>query len=93
MGKYIGTASMTQISVGFQAGGEAYSQIVFFKDKRALDEFTGGQFAFDAGVSAVAITAAASGSVGTEGASGSASGGRPGGWRRGDHRDGGRPHG
>jgi lipid-binding SYLF domain-containing protein len=76
MGKYIGTASMTQISVGFQAGGEAYSQIVFFKDKRALDEFTGGQFAFDAGVSAVAITAAASGSVGTEGASGSASGGR-----------------
>ena len=76
LGKYIGTASMTQVSVGFQAGGQAYSQIIFFKDKRALDEFTSGQFAFDAGVSAVAITASASGSVGTEGASGGASGGK-----------------
>jgi lipid-binding SYLF domain-containing protein len=75
-GKYIGTASMTQVSVGFQAGGQAYSQIVFFKDKRALDEFTSGEFAFDAGVSAVAITAAAGGSVGTEGATGGASGGK-----------------
>jgi lipid-binding SYLF domain-containing protein len=76
MGRYIGNASMTQVSVGFQAGGQAYSQIIFFKDKRALDEFTSGEFAFDAGVSAVAITAAASGSLGTEGASGAASGGK-----------------
>ncbi len=76
MGKYIGTTSMTQVSVGFQAGGQAYSQIIFFKDKRALDEFTSGQFEFDAGVSAVAITAAASGSLGTEGATGGASGGK-----------------
>ena len=76
MGKYIGNASMTQVSVGFQAGGQAYSQIIFFQDKRSLDEFTNGQFEFDAGVSAVAITAAASGSVGTDGASGAASGGK-----------------
>jgi lipid-binding SYLF domain-containing protein len=76
MGKYIGTTSLTQVSVGFQAGGQAYSQIIFFKDKRALDEFTSGQFEFDAGVSAVAITASASGSVGTDGASGAASGGK-----------------
>lgn len=75
-GKYIGSAAMTQVSVGFQAGGQAYSQIIFFQDKRALDEFTSGQFAFDAGVSAVAITAAASGSLGTEGATGAASGGK-----------------
>ncbi len=75
-GKYIGTTSMTQISVGAQAGGQAYSQIVFFKDKRALDEFISGQFAFDAGVGAVAITAAAGGSVGTSGATGNASGGK-----------------
>ena len=67
---------MTQVSIGFQAGGQAYSQIIFFKDKRALDEFRSGQFAFDAGVSAVAITAAASGSIGTEGATGGASGGK-----------------
>jgi lipid-binding SYLF domain-containing protein len=75
-GHYLGTAAVTQLSVGFQAGGQAYSQIVFFKDKRALDEFTSGEFAFDAGMGAVAITAAAGGSVGTEGASGDVSGGK-----------------
>ncbi|HEY4341098.1 MAG TPA: lipid-binding SYLF domain-containing protein [Steroidobacteraceae bacterium] len=75
-GKYIGNTSMNQVSVGAQAGGQAYSQIVFFEDKRALDEFTSGQFAFDAGVGAVAITAAAGGTVGTNGASGTASGGK-----------------
>jgi len=76
-GKYIGTTSMTQVSVGAQAGGQAYSEIVFFKDKRALDEFISGQFAFDAGIGAVAITAAAGGSVGTEGGpTGAASGGK-----------------
>src|SRR6201996_2387038 len=63
-GKHVGDTSMTQVSVGFQAGGQAYSQIVFMQDKRAFDEFTSGQFAFDASIGAVAITAAAGGSVG-----------------------------
>ena len=67
---------MNQVSVGFQAGGQAYSQIIFFQDKRAFDEFTAGDFEFDARVSAVAITAAASGTAGTTGASAAASGGR-----------------
>ena len=75
-GKYIGNTSMTQVSVGFQAGGQAYSQIVFFEDKRALDEFTNGNFEFEAGASAVAITAAAGGTAGTQGASAGASGGK-----------------
>jgi lipid-binding SYLF domain-containing protein len=75
-GKYIGNTSVTQISVGFQAGGQAYSQIVFFEDKRALDEFINGNFEFEAGVSAVAITAAAGGTAGTQGASAGASGGK-----------------
>jgi len=75
-GKYIGNTSVTQLSVGFQAGGQAYSQIVFFEDKRALDEFTNGNFECEAGVSAVAITAAASGTAGTQGASAGASGGK-----------------
>src|ERR1700761_4459302 len=66
-GKYVGNTAVTQVSVGFQAGGQAYSQIVFFQDKRAFDEFTSGQFAFDAGIGAVAITAAAGGSVSTDG--------------------------
>jgi lipid-binding SYLF domain-containing protein len=73
-GKYIGNTSMTQLSVGFQAGGQAYSQIVFFEDKRALEEFCNGNFEFEAGVSAVAITVAAGGTAGTTGASANASG-------------------
>jgi lipid-binding SYLF domain-containing protein len=74
-GKHVGDTSMTQASVGLQAGGQAYSQIIFFEDQRAFDEFTRGNFEFGADVSAVAITAAAGESVGTTGASGTASGG------------------
>jgi lipid-binding SYLF domain-containing protein len=75
-GKYVGDASMTQLSVGIQAGGQAYSQIIFFQDKRAFKEFTNGQFEFGADVSAVVITAAASGRAGTTGATAAASGGK-----------------
>lgn len=75
-GKHIGDTSMTQVSIGFQAGGQAYSQMIFFEDKRALDEFTSGEFAFGADVNAVAITAAAGASAGTSGANAGASGGK-----------------
>jgi len=74
-GVYVGDSSMTQLSVGFQAGGQAYSQIIFFQDQRAFEEFTKGNFEFGADVNAVAITAAAGVSAGTEGASAGASGG------------------
>jgi hypothetical protein len=74
-GKYVGDATMTQVTIGLQAGGQAYSQIIF-EDKRALDEFTSGNFEFGAGVSAVAITAGVSGSAGTTGSSAGASGGK-----------------
>ena len=75
-GKYMGDTSLTQVSVGFQAGGEGYSQIVFFQNKAAFDEFTSGDFEFDAGVRVVAITASAGGEAGTEGVSSDASGGK-----------------
>ena len=65
-GKYVGNTTMTQVSAGFQAGGKAYSQIIFFEDKRALDEFESGSFEFSAGASA---------SAGTTGATSGASGG------------------
>jgi lipid-binding SYLF domain-containing protein len=67
---------MTQVSIGFQAGGQAYSEIIFLEDQRAYDEFTGGNFEFGADVGAVAITAAAGASAGTTGASAGASGGK-----------------
>ena len=75
-GKYVGDTSMTQVSVGLQAGGQAYSQIVFFEDERAFKEFTQGNFEFGADVSAVAITAAASAGAGTTGTAAGASGGK-----------------
>ena len=74
--KNIGKTSMTQLSVGLQAGGEAYSEIIFFKDKRAVDEFTSGNFEFGAGVNAIAITASASADTGTSGSTAGASGGK-----------------
>jgi lipid-binding SYLF domain-containing protein len=74
-GKYVGDTSMTQITVGFQLGGQAFSQIIFFEDKRAFDEFTGGNFEFGAQASAVAITAGASAQATTTGSSAGASGG------------------
>src|SRR5260370_26074778 len=75
-GKYVGDTSMTQLSVGFQAGGQAYSMIIFFQDQRAFAEFTRETFEFGAEVSAVAITAAATEQLGTTGASAGASGGK-----------------
>jgi len=59
-GKLIGTASLTQVSIGFQLGGQKYSEIIFFKTKSTLDHFTSGNFEFNAQASAVAVTAGAS---------------------------------
>ncbi|NOQ78540.1 MAG: hypothetical protein GQ546_03985, partial [Gammaproteobacteria bacterium] len=74
--KHVGEVSMTQISIGFQLGAQGYSQIIFFEDKRAFDEFTGGNFEFGATAQAVAITAGASAGTSTTGSSATASGGK-----------------
>ena len=76
MGRHVGDTSVTQLSVGLQLGGQAYSEIIFFEDQRALREFASGNFEFGAGASAVAITAAASAKATTGGSSASASGGK-----------------
>ncbi len=75
-GTYIGNTSMTQVTVGFQLGGQAFSQIIFFQDKRALDEFTSGNFEFGVQANAVAITAGVSASASTTGHSAGISGGK-----------------
>jgi lipid-binding SYLF domain-containing protein len=72
-GHLIGDTTMTELSAGFQAGAKAFSQIIFFKDKSALEAFQSGSFQFEAGASAVAITASVSASAATNGASSSAS--------------------
>ncbi|MGB0212622.1 YSC84-related protein [Algiphilus sp.] len=76
-GDHVGNVVMTKLSIGFQLGGQAYSQIIFFQDRRAFEEFASGSFEFGADASAVAITAGASASASTGGgASAGASGGR-----------------
>ena len=74
-GKVTGEVSLIKGSIGWQWGGQAFSQMIFFKDKRAYDEFTSGEFEFDATASAVAITAGAQAKAGTEGSSAGASAG------------------
>jgi lipid-binding SYLF domain-containing protein len=52
--------TLTQISIGFQAGGQAYSEFLFFKDDVALADFKRGNYELGAQASAVAVTAGAS---------------------------------
>ena len=68
-GKYTGDVSMSQLTIGFQLGGQAYSQVIFFKDKRAYNEFTADSFEFGAQATAVAITLGASIETSTKGLS------------------------
>ncbi len=75
-GVHVGDTSMAQLTVGFQLGGQAFSQIIFFEDERAFDQFTTSNFEFGAQATAVAITAGASATVATTGNSAGASGGR-----------------
>lgn len=63
-GRYIGDASLTQLTIGIQLGGQVYSEIIFFKDKDALDDFTAGNFELGAQISAVAATAGTSADAG-----------------------------
>jgi lipid-binding SYLF domain-containing protein len=62
-GKMIGSTKMKQVSVGFQFGGQAYREVIFFEDKAALDRFKADNFEFAAQLSAVAATKGASANV------------------------------
>ena len=64
---WVGSVSLAQVSIGFQLGGQAYSEIVFFENKATFDDFTSGNFEFGADVGAVAITLAANASASTAG--------------------------
>jgi lipid-binding SYLF domain-containing protein len=59
-GKLVGTAKMSQVTVGFQVGGQAYRELIFFENKEALDRFKGNKLEFSAQASAVAATLGAS---------------------------------
>ena len=56
-GKPIGDTRMTQVSIGFQWGGQSYSEIIFFEDKEAFDLFRTNRLELAAQASAVLVTA------------------------------------
>ena len=74
-GKVTGAVTLVKATIGFQLGGQAFSEMIFFEDKRAYDDFTSGNFEFDATASAVAITAGVQAKAGTEGTTAGASAG------------------
>ncbi|GGZ91935.1 YSC84-related protein [Algibacter mikhailovii] len=63
-GAIVGDCKMSQLTIGLQAGGQSYSEVIFFQDKAAYDRFTGNNFEFSAQATAVAVTAGASFDVG-----------------------------
>jgi lipid-binding SYLF domain-containing protein len=54
--KLIGMASMTQVTIGFQTGGQAYREVIFFENKEALDRFKNDKIEFSGQASAVLVT-------------------------------------
>ncbi len=56
----IGQATMTQASIGAQAGGQTFAEIIFFETPAALNDFKAGKFEMSAEVSAVAAAEGAS---------------------------------
>ncbi len=55
-GRLIGYADITEATIGAQAGGEKFSEVICFRDRQALDNFTAGRFEPTAAASAVALT-------------------------------------
>lgn len=62
-GAVIGKAQLTQVSIGFQFGGQAYREVIFFETKADLDRFKENKIEFSAQASAVALTVGASANV------------------------------
>ncbi len=55
-GKATGGVRLTQVTLGFQLGGQAYIEVIFFQSKSAYDSFVGGNFEFAPSATAVAVT-------------------------------------
>ncbi|GEN10314.1 hypothetical protein SAMN05443572_11084 [Myxococcus fulvus] len=62
-GKPIGFATLSQMTIGVQVGGQTLSELILFDDPESLEAFKGGKVAFAANASAVILKAAASGTI------------------------------
>ena len=82
--KHTGKVSMGQITIGWQLGGQAYSQLILLKNADTFNDFINGQFEFGADATAVALTYGAQAGASTKGASASAGDTKAvGAWKRG----------
>src|SRR3954467_4618603 len=59
-GRMIGFADLTQGSIGLQAGGQTFSEVIVFENEAALNKFKNNKLEFSANASAVAMTSGAS---------------------------------
>jgi len=66
-GKMIGFATISQMTIGVQIGGDTFTEILVFHDKHQLDRFKHGHMAFAANASAVLVKAAAAGTTNFKG--------------------------
>lgn len=59
-GAAVADAKMSQLTIGFQAGGQKYAEVIFFENEQAYKRFVENEFEFAAQVSAVALKSGAS---------------------------------
>jgi lipid-binding SYLF domain-containing protein len=58
-----GQSTLSQVTIGFQAGGQQYKEVIFFENAQAYEKFTNKKVKFDGQASAVAITEGGSADV------------------------------
>ncbi len=59
-GRAVADAKMNQVTIGFQAGGQKYGEVIFFENAKAYNDFMSGTYEFAAQVSAIALKSGAS---------------------------------
>lgn len=59
-GQSIGKVKITQVTIGFQWGGQAYREVIFFEDEASLEAFIENDLELSGQASAVAVTKGAS---------------------------------
>jgi lipid-binding SYLF domain-containing protein len=53
-GKAVGEVTLTQVTLGFQLGGQSYAEVIFFETEAAVESLKSSRFALNAQASAVA---------------------------------------
>src|SRR5690606_16133840 len=53
-GVLVGMVGMKQVDLGLQVGGKAFSEVIFFKTDKAVQEFMDNKFQFGSNISAIA---------------------------------------